>query len=64
MNNGDRTGVALEFMMRASRDTFRLCAKLATEMADSIENGEVRVLDTPTALRMLALMFVTSAKRE
>ena len=36
----DRRAVALSFMKRASRDTFRLCAKSAEAMAASVESGE------------------------
>lgn len=59
----DPKSVALAFMKRASRDTFRVCAKQAEEMADALERGEFPV-DAPAALRMLALMFRSSADRE
>lgn len=59
----DRKGVALAFMKRASCDTFRACAKSAYGLADQIEDGELR-LDAPTALRMLAIIFESSAERE
>ena len=56
-------GVALAFMKRASRDTFRSCAKSAYGLADQIEDGMVK-LDAPSALRMLAIIFESSADHE
>jgi hypothetical protein len=58
----DRKGVALAFMKRASRDTFRTCAKYAEDMAVSVENGEAP-LDAPAALRLVAAMFRSAAGR-
>lgn len=58
----DREKVALSFMKRASRDTFKVCAKSAEEMAVQVESG-VLPLDAPTALRFLAAMFTSSAER-
>jgi len=55
--------VALAFMKRASRDTFRVCAKSAYDLADQIEDGRVH-LEAPSALRMLAIMFESSAERD
>lgn len=59
----DRKGVALAFMKRASRDTFRECAKSARAVADQIEDGKLR-LDAPSALRMLAIIFESSADHD
>ena len=47
-------GVALAFMKRASRDTFRLCARSADQMAEQIEAGTLP-MDATTALKLLAL---------
>jgi len=55
-------GVALALMKRASRDTFRHCAKSAESMAAKVEGG-VLPMDAPTALRLLAAMFNASADR-
>lgn len=57
-----RKGVALAFMKRASRDTFRACAQYADDMADAVEKGEFPG-DGPAALRMLATMFRSAAER-
>lgn len=59
----DRTAVALSFMKRASRDTFNLCAKSAESLAVQVESGAIP-MDAPTALRLLASMFVGSARRD
>ena len=59
----DQKGVALAFMKRASRDTFRVCAKQAEDLAARIEDGELR-LDAPSALRMLAIILAASADYE
>jgi hypothetical protein len=59
----DRRAVALGFMKRASRDTFKLCAESAEAMAKQVENGELP-MDAPTALRFLATLFMGSARRE
>lgn len=59
----DRKGVALAFMKRASRDTFRVCARYAEEMAVSVESGELP-LDATAALRLLVTMFNDAARRE
>lgn len=56
-------GVALAFMKRASRDTFRACAKSAYNLADQIEDGRVS-LEAPSALRMLAIIFESSAEKD
>lgn len=56
-------GVALAFMKRASRDTFKACATSASNLADQIEDGAVN-LDAPSALRLLAIMFESSAEHE
>ena len=58
----DRKGVALAFMKRASRDTFRVCAKSAEELAQQIESGALP-MDAPTACRFLAAMFQSAANR-
>lgn len=62
-DDADRKGVALAFMKRASRDTFRVCAQYADDMADAVEKGEFPG-DGPAALRMLATMFRAAAERE
>jgi len=54
--------MALEFMKKASRDTFRVCADSAEEMAQHIESGNLP-LDAPNALRLLASMFTASSER-
>ena len=54
--------MALEFMKEASRDTFRVCADSAEEMARHVESGEFP-LDAPDALRLLASMFTASSER-
>lgn len=59
----DRQGVALAFMKRASRDTFKMCAESAEKMAVEIESGALPI-DAPNALRLLASMFLGSARRE
>ena len=63
MASDDRKGVALAFMKRASRDTFRLCAQSAEAMAVQIERGELP-MDAVNALRLLAAMFESSARRD
>ena len=62
MASDDRKGVALAFMKRASRDTFRLCAQHAEAMAASIESGELPRMSAPNALRLLASMFEASSR--
>jgi hypothetical protein len=62
--NTENRGVALTFMKRASRDTFALCAKSAEDMAKQVEIGVLPPMDAVTALRLLASMFVASARRE
>jgi len=59
----DREGVALAFMKRASRDTFRVCAEADEHFATQVESGALLV-DAVTALRLLATMFTTSAGKE
>ena len=59
----DRLRVALAFMQQAGRDTFRACAKSAYDLADQIEDGAIN-LDAPSALRLLAIMFESSAEHE
>ena len=61
--NAENRGVALAFMKRASRDTFALCAKSAEDMAKQVESGALP-MDAPTALQLLASMFVASSRRE
>lgn len=58
----DRKGVALSFMKRAGRDTFRACAQSAEELAQKVESGELPI-DAPTALRLLVYMFERSSER-
>lgn len=55
-------GTALAFMKRASRDTFRLCAGSAEELAVQIDSGELP-MDGATACLLLATMFRASADR-
>jgi hypothetical protein len=59
----DPKGVALSFLKRAARDTFKVCAESAEAMAAAIEAGDLS-LDAPDALRLLASMFQGSARRE
>jgi hypothetical protein len=65
MNSTDRDpmAVALGFMKRASRDTFKVCADSAESLAAQIESGALLV-DGATACRLLASMFITSSQRE
>ena len=44
----DGRAVALSFMKRASRDTFRLCATYAETLAASVESGELPMDDSTT----------------
>jgi hypothetical protein len=53
----------LAFMKRASRDTFRVCAESAENMASKVESGEMPD-DAATLLRLLATMFRASAERD
>ena len=59
----DPTAVALGFMRRASRDTFKVCAASAENLAVQIESGALP-MDGATACRLLASMFITSSQRE
>ena len=59
----DRMGVALALIKRARRDTFRACAQSALNLADQIEDGAID-LDAPSALRLLAVMFESSADHD
>lgn len=59
----DRIGVALALLKQAGRDTFRACAQSASDLADQIEDGAID-LDAPSALRLLAIMFESSAEHE
>ena len=65
MNSTDRDpmAAALAFMKRASRDTFKVCAESAENLAVQIESGALLV-DGATACRLLASMFITSSQRE
>lgn len=65
MNSTDRDpmAVALGFMKRAARDTFKVCAESAENLAVQIESGALSV-DSATACRLLASMFITSSQRE
>jgi len=63
MSEAASKGEALAFMKRASRDTFKVCAQAAENMAVRVESGEVP-MDASTALRLLASMFEASARRD
>lgn len=57
-----RKATAIAMMKRASRDTFKLCAEQAEELALQIENGSP--MDGAAALRLLATLFRWSARHE
>jgi hypothetical protein len=61
--NRDPKAVALSFMKRASRDTFEVCAKSADDMATELE-GKAEWMTAPQALRLLAVLFRGSARKE
>lgn len=64
LSSDDRDkALALSFMRRASRDTFRVCAQSAENLAVQIESGQLP-MDASTALRLLAQMFEASARRD
>lgn len=53
----------MALIKRARRDTFRACAQSALNLADQIEDGAID-LDAPSALRLLAVMFESSADHD
>jgi hypothetical protein len=59
----DRRGVAISFMKRASRDTFKVCAKTCEDMAAKVRSGDLP-MDAETALMLVASMFTASAQRD
>lgn len=58
-----KEAMAVNFMKSAARDAFRLCARSAEDLADSIEK-DATPLDGASACRLLAAMFTTSANRD
>ena len=60
--DNENVAAALEFMKKAGREVFALCAEAAESMACAVERGDLP-MDAPTALRVLASMFVASAKK-
>ena len=56
------TGTGLAFMKRASRDTFKVCADSAENMAAQIESGALPI-NAAAACRLLATVFRAAASR-